>query len=178
TSTFSGSLLCCRRVHDFYFSPTIPVTAGSHYAIVALIPGRSRLSWYTSNGADNYAGGSLYVGAYGGAWGPEPLHGGDFAFQTWVIGGNATPPNQAPVVAADSASVNVNEGTAPTMTGTFSDPDGDTVALPASAGNLTPTGTSRGTWSWTQAASDEPLSQAVTVKADDGHGNVATASFA
>ena len=72
TSTFSGSYLCCRRFHDFYFSPTIGVTAGGHYAIVVLVSGRSHLSWYTSNGADNYAGGSLYVGALGGAWSPEP----------------------------------------------------------------------------------------------------------
>jgi hypothetical protein len=178
TSSFSGSLVCCRRFHDFYFTPTIPVTAGAHYAIVALVPGRSHLSWYTSNGADNYAGGSLFLGAYGGAWGTDTSHGGDFAFQTWVIGGSAPPPNQAPTVAADSSTVNVSEGTAPTMSGTFSDPDGDTVALTATAGTITRTGTSRGTWSWTQAAADEPSSQAVTVKADDGHGNVATASFA
>jgi len=177
TSSFSGSYLCCRRLHDFYFTPTIPVSAGGHYAIVVLVPGRSHLSWYTSNGADNYAGGSLYVGAYGGAWGPDNVHGGDFAFQTWVIGGNAPPPNEAPTVATDSSTVNVNEGTAPTMTGTFADPDGDTVALTATAGTVTRTGTSSGTWSWTQAASDEPSSQAVTIKADDGHGNVATASF-
>jgi len=177
TSSFSGSYLCCRRFHDFYFSPSIGVTAGGHYAIVVLVPGRSHLSWYTSNGADNYAGGSLYVGALGGAWSPEPQHGGDFAFQTWVIGGSATPPNQAPTVAADSSTVNVNEGNAPTMTGTFADTDGDTVALTATAGTITRTGTSGGTWSWTAAASDEPASQAVTVKADDGHGNVATANF-
>ena len=178
TSSFSGSYLCCRRFHDFYFSPTIGVTAGGHYAIVVLVSGRPHLSWYTSNGADNYAGGSLYIGALGGAWSPEPLHGGDFAFQTWVIGGSAAPPNQAPTVAADSSTVNVNEGNAPTMTGTFADTDGDTVALTASAGTITRTGTSGGTWSWTAAASDEPASQAVTVKADDGHGNVATANFA
>jgi PKD repeat protein len=177
SSSFSGSFVCCRRFHDFYFTPTIPVTAGAQYAIVAMVPGRSHLSWYTSNGANNYAGGSLFLGAYGGAWATDPLHGGDFAFQTWVIGGSAPPPNQAPAVGADSSSANVKEGTAPTMTGTFSDPDGDTVALTANAGKVTAAGTSRGTWSWTQAASDEPSSQAVTIKADDGHGNVATANF-
>jgi hypothetical protein len=177
TTSFSGSYVCCRRFHDIYFSPTISVTAGGHYAIVVKAPGRTHPTWDTSNGADNYPGGSLYLGAYGGAWGTDALHGGDFAFQTWVIGGNAPPPNQAPTVAADRSSVNVNEGTAPTVTGTFSDPDGDTVALTASAGQVTPTGTSSGTWSWTQAASDEPASQAVTVKADDGHGNIATANF-
>ena len=179
TNTTSGaSYSCCRRFNDFYFTPTIPVTKGGHYAIVVKVPStRSHLSWYTSNGADNYAGGSLYVGAYGGSWGPDNLHGGDFAFETWVIGGSAPPPNQAPTVGADSSTVNVNEGAAPTMTGTFSDPDGDTVALTATAGTVTRTGTSSGTWSWTQAASDEQASQAVTIKADDGHGNVTSANF-
>lgn len=177
TSSFSGSYACCRRFHDFYFSPTIGVTAGGHYAIVVLVTSRTHLSWYTSNGADNYPGGSLYVGSLGGAWTPDPVHGGDFAFQTWVIGGSAPPPNQAPTVAADSSTVNVNEGTAPTMTGTFADTDGDAVAVTATVGTITRTGTSAGSWSWTAAASDEPASQAVTVKADDGHGNVATANF-
>jgi len=177
TVSYSGSYLCCRQFHDFYFNPTIPITAGGHYAIVVKVSGRSHLSWYTSNGADNYPGGSLYLGCLNCSWGTDTLHGGDFAFQTWVIGGSAPPPNQAPIVAADSSTLNVNEGTAPTMTGTFSDADGDTVSLTANAGKVTPSGTSSGTWSWTQAASDEPASQAVTIKADDGHGNVASANF-
>jgi len=177
TGSYSGSYACCRRFYDFYFSPTIPVIAGGHYAIVVKSFSRTHLNWNTSAGFDNYAGGTLYIGCLGCSWATDTLHGGDFAFQTYVIGGNAPPPNQAPVVAADSSSANVNEGTAPTMTGTFADPDGDTVALTANAGKVAPTGTSRGTWSWTQPASDEPASQAVTVKADDGHGNVATASF-
>ena len=175
TTSYSGSFTCCRRLHDFYFSPTVPVTTGGHYAIVVEVPGRSHPSWYTSGGVDSYPGGSLYVGSFNGVWGTDNLYGGDFAFETWVIGGSAA--NQAPTVAANSSTVNVNEGTAPTMAGTFSDPDGDTVALTASAGNVTKTGTSSGTWSWTQAAADEPASQAVTIKADDGHGNVAAASF-
>jgi PKD repeat protein len=177
TASYNGSLSCCRRLHDFYFSPTVPVTAGAHYAIVVKIAGRSRVTWYTSDGADNYSGGSLYIGCLNCSWAPDNLYGGDFAFQTWVIGGSGPAPNQAPTVAADSATVNVNEGTAPTMTGTFSDPDGDTVAITASTGTVTPTGTSAGTWSWTQPASDEPSSPTVTVKADDGHGLSATATF-
>src|SRR5258708_4939829 len=177
-STSGASYTCCRRLNNFYFTPNIQVTKGGHYAIVVMVPStRSHLSWYTSNGSDNYAGGSLYVGTYGGSWGPDNLHGVDFAFQTWVIGGSAPPPNQAPTVAADSPTVSVPEGTAPAMTGTFADPDGDTVALTATAGTITRTGTSSGTWSWTQPASDEPASQAVTIKADDGHGLVATAPF-
>lgn len=83
----------------------------------------------------------------------------------------------APSIAAASRAVSVNEGTAPTNTGTYSDPGGDTVSLSASTGTLTKTGTSSGTWSWTQPASDEAAAQAVTVTADDSHGQVTTASF-
>ena len=62
-STLGASYACCRRFNDFYFTPTIPVTKGGHYAILVKVPStRSHLSWYTSNGSDNYAGGSLYVG--------------------------------------------------------------------------------------------------------------------
>jgi hypothetical protein len=174
TNSYSVSYLCCHGFHDFGFTPAVPVTAGAHYAIVVKVP-RGKFTWYDSNGVDAYAGGQLYLGCNGCAWGTDKLHGGDYAFKTWVIGGSA---NQAPTVAADNANVTVNEGTAAANTGTFSDPDGDTVAITASAGTVTPTGTSAGTWSWTQPASDEPSSQTVTVKADDGHGLSASATFA
>ena len=177
TSNFSGSYLCCHRWHDYLFSPAIQVTKGGHYAIVVKVVGRWHLSWYTSDGVDAYSGGSLYLGCLNCSWGTDPLYGGDYAFKTWVIGGSAPPPNQAPIVAPDSPTVNVDEGTAPTLTGTFSDPDGDTVALTASAGKVTQSGTSAGTWSWTQPATDEPSSQSVTIKADDGRGLTNTASF-
>jgi hypothetical protein len=173
TNSYSVSYLCCHGFHDFGFTPAVPVTAGAHYAIVVKVP-RGKFTWYNSNGVDVYAGGQLYLGCNGCAWGTDNLHGGDYAFKTWVIGGSA---NQAPTVAADNATVTVNEGTAPANSGTFFDPDGDTVAITASAGTVTPTGTSAGTWSWTQPASDEPSSPTVTVKADDGHGLSATTSF-
>src|SRR5229473_1229646 len=177
TSNFSGSYLCCHRWHDYLFSPAIQVTKGGQYAIVVKVVGRWHLSWYTSDGVDAYSGGSLYLGCLNCSWGTDPLYGGDYAFKTWVIGGSAPPPNQAPIVAPDSPTVNVDEGTAPTMTGTFSDPDGDTVSLTASAGKVAQSGTNAGTWSWTQPATDEPSSQSVTIKADDGRGLTNTASF-
>lgn len=176
TTTFSASYLCCHRYHDYTFTSTIGVTAGDHYAIVIKVL-KGHLSWYTSDGVDAYAGGSLYLGCLNCPWGTDDTYGGDYAFQTWVIGGSAPPPNHAPTVAADSSTVNVDEGTAPANTGTFLDPDGDTVTLTASAGTVTPTGTSGGTWSWTQPASDEPSTQAVTIKADDGKGLSNTANF-
>jgi PKD domain len=174
TNSFSGSYV--RGFHDFAFAPAIPITAGSHYAIVVKSFGRSVLTWYTSGGVDNYSGGQGYIGCLGCTWLTDARFGADFAFQTWVIGGTSV--NQAPVVAADNSTVTVDEGTATANTGSYSDPDGDTVAITASAGTVTQTGTSAGSWSWTQPASDEPSSQIVTIKADDGHGLNATVNFA
>jgi hypothetical protein len=174
TNSFGGSYV--KGFHDFTFAPAIPITAGSRYAIVVKSVGRSVLTWYTSGGIDNYSGGQGYIGCLGCTWITDPRFGADFAFQTWVIGGAGV--NHAPVVAADSSAVTVNEGTAPVNTGSFSDPDSDTVAITASAGTVTQTGsTSAGSWSWTQPASDEPTNQAVTIKADDGHGLTATVNF-
>jgi hypothetical protein len=179
TMFFSGGLGGYKQFHDFGFTPSISIQAGSQYAIVVkMAAGRgSYLTWYDSHGSADYSGGQLYIGSSTTPWKTDPLYGAEFAFQTWMIGGSAPPPNQAPTVGADSSTLNVDEGTAPTMTGTFADPDGDTVALTATAGTVTRTGTSTGTWSWTQPASDEPASLAVTIKADDGHGLVATAPF-
>ena len=175
TTALSGVWTGNRQFHDFWFSPAIWVQAGSHYAIVVRMAGRSKLTWYDAGGfAPAYTGGQLYVGASPSTWATDPSLGAEFAFRTYVIGGSA---NRAPVVAADSPTVTVDEGTAPVMTGTFSDPDGDTVSVTASAGKLTQTGTSGGTWSWTQAASDEPSSESVSIKADDGRGLSNTTTF-
>jgi hypothetical protein len=173
TASFGGSYV--RGFHDIAFAPTIPITSGSRYAIVVKSTGRSVLTWYTSGGVDAYSGGQGYIGCFGCTWSTDARFGADFAFKTWVIGGARV--NQAPLVAADSSTVTVNEGTAPVNSGSFSDPDSDTVAITASAGTVTQTGTSAGSWSWTQPASDEPSSQAVTIKADDGHGLSATVNF-
>ena len=174
STPYNVSFLCCRRFHDFTFTPAVSITAGAQYAIVVTVP-KGKLSWYDSNGVDAYAGGQLYVGCNGCSWSIDKLHGGDYAFETWVIGGSSA--NQAPTVAADKPSVTVTEGNAPANTGTFSDADGDAVAITASAGTITQTGSTGGAWSWTQPASDEPSSQTVTVKADDGHGLSATTTF-
>ena len=177
TTSLSGALTGNRQFHDFAFTPGISITAGSQYAIVVKMAGRSKLTWYDSGGFEAYSGGQLYVGSSSSPWVTDPWFGADFAFRTWVIGGIAPPPNQPPAVAVDSTTVSVNEGTPPTMTGTFSDTNGVTVSVTASAGTVTQTGTSAGTWSWTQPASDEPSSQPVTIKADDGHGLTSTANF-
>jgi PKD repeat protein len=177
TTSLSGALTGNRQFHDFAFTPGIAITAGSQYAIVVKMAGRSKLTWYDSGGFEAYSGGQLYTGSSSSTWVTDPWFGADFAFRTWVIGGIAPPPNQPPAVAADSTTVSVNEGTAPTMTGTFSDTNGVTVSVTASAGTVAQAGTSAGTWSWTEPASDEPASQPVIITADDGHGLTSTANF-
>ena len=166
-SALSGSFVCCRQFHDFALNPTVSITSGTRYAIVVQTVG-GVFTWYNSSTLDAYTGGRLYVSS---TWLTGSQWGEDFAFRTWV----AASTNSAPSVAADTAAVNVNEGTAPANTGTFFDPDGDTVTLSASSGAVTKTGA--GTWSWTRAASDEAAPQTVSITADDGQGHAATAVF-
>jgi len=88
--------------------------------------------------------------------------------------------NTPPAVAADNASVTVNEGQTATHTGTWSDADAsDTVALSASVGSVIKSGTNAaGTWSWSFATTDGPDdSQTVTITANDGNGGVTTTTF-
>ncbi len=84
-------------------------------------------------------------------------------------------PNSPPTVAADSDSGTAEEGTPASMTGTFSDPDGDAVMLSASFGSVTPG--PGGTWTWEGTFLDGPTMQTVTITAQDEHGAVATTSF-
>ncbi|TMF31147.1 MAG: PKD domain-containing protein [Chloroflexi bacterium] len=171
-TAFSGSFVCCRQFHDFALNPTVSITSGTRYAIVVQTVG-GVFTWYNSSTLDAYTGGRLYVSS---TWLTGSQWGEDFAFRTWV----AASTNSAPSVAADTAAVNVNEGTAPTNTGTFFDPDGETVTLSASSGAVTKTGA--GTWSWTRAASDEAVPQTESITADDGQSEpftgAATTAFA
>jgi hypothetical protein len=84
--------------------------------------------------------------------------------------------NQAPNVAADNATVSVDEGQTATMGGTVSDPEGDSVQLSASVGQVIDNGD--GTWSWSFATADGPSeSQSVTITAEDEFGASAIAAF-
>jgi len=173
SSSFSGTVLCCRQFHDFAFTPGVPVTAGTQYAVVVNVS-VGAFTWYNSWIFNAYPGGQLYVGCVGcPTWYTGSGYGQDFTFKTWV----AISTNHAPVLAADNAAVTVDEGTAPTNTGTFSDADGDTVALTASAGTVTQSATSSGKWSWTQPGADEGAGQTITLTANDGKGLTATTSF-
>lgn len=82
-------------------------------------------------------------------------------------------------VAADNASVTVDEGQTATNTGTYSDPDaGDDVLISASVGTVNKTGTNSGTWSWSWGTGDGPTdSQTVTITADDQNGHVVQTTF-
>jgi hypothetical protein len=85
--------------------------------------------------------------------------------------------NVAPSVAADNASVTVDEGQTAANTGTFSDP-GDDVAVTASVEAVTQDGTESGTWSWSFDTTDGPdESQTVTITATDSDGALSTTTF-
>ena len=85
------------------------------------------------------------------------------------------PVNDAPTVAADNATVTVDEGQTAGNTGTWNDVDfGDGVTLSASIGTVTKN--ADGTWSWSFATNDSDQSQTVTITADDGE-QTATATF-
>ncbi|HUZ87708.1 MAG TPA: PKD domain-containing protein [Candidatus Baltobacterales bacterium] len=158
---------------DFPLSKPVPLKGGTQYAIVVRA-NNSSFRWGYEN-SETYAGGKLWLccsatGAWMSGSGLPP----SFDFKTWMN----TSANQAPVVAADNATVSVDEGTAAANTGTFSDPDGDAVTVTASTGSVTTSGgAGSGTWSWSQPASDESSSQTVTVTADDGKGLNAATTF-
>ncbi|HYL07154.1 MAG TPA: hypothetical protein VEU76_01315, partial [Candidatus Udaeobacter sp.] len=173
---WTGAQPCCGRFYDFNLTTPIAITKGGRYAIVVRLMAGSFNWYYSSFVPPGFSGGKLFESSCDTAsctWFSGGTFGADFGFKTWV----STSANQPPVVAADNASVTAPEGTAPSNTGTYSDPDGDTVALTASSGTLTRTGTSSGTWSWTAPVADEASMQPVIVTADDGQGQTATSSF-
>ena len=162
--------------HFWTLSPSVPVTQGTQYAIVVLAVRSFTVKWSYIT-AEPYAGGAQWTCCdFQGKW-MRGVTDTNFAFQTFVTGG-APPPNAAPTLGVPAqTAVQVYEGAVPTNTGSYSDTDGDTVALKAVPGSLTRTGTSSGTWSWTQPASDEAPTETVIITADDGHDNVVTTQF-
>lgn len=85
--------------------------------------------------------------------------------------------NEPPVLDVNNAGVSVDEGSIATNGGTFLDVDLDDVAITASLGTVTQTGTSSGTWDWSFDATDGPYDDVVVITADDGQGGVTTVSF-
>lgn len=85
--------------------------------------------------------------------------------------------NAPPVLAADSATVTVNEGSQAINGGTVSDPEGDPVSLSASVGTVTNSGGGR--WSWSFGSEDGPAqSQLVTIRGTDDKGETGSVTFA
>ena len=172
SSSFTGALGCCRLWKDFSFNPTVSVTAGTEYAIV--VTPSTNLTWYDSYAFDAYPDGQMWL-MVSGSWAYQTSYGRDFTFQEWLVSGNT---NRAPVLTESSTSVTAPEGSTATMSGTYQDPDGDNVALSASpGGTLTKTGTSAGTWMWSQTGADESPVQQVTITATDGHGGTTPVMF-
>lgn len=158
----SGFVPCC-PLYDYSFSPAVPVSGGTKYAIVVqLLAGN--VKWLDSGTAVPYSGGQEWIGADGTSW--LPTTHGDFGFEEWVA--NNVVVNQPPAVTADKSVISYSEGTslAATNSGSCSDPDGDPVTLTASAGSVS--ACTGGRWSWSLPTPDELAQETVTITASDG----------
>jgi hypothetical protein len=90
--------------------------------------------------------------------------------------GHMTSLDQPPVVAVHAANVSGDEGGTLSTGGSFTDPDGDPLAITASgAGSIADHGD--GSWSWDLVPPDDGQGT-VTVTASDGRGGTATDTFA
>lgn len=84
--------------------------------------------------------------------------------------------NAPPTIAANNATVTVNEGQVAANTGTISDPTSDPVTLTASVGTVVDNGD--GTWKWSWQTADGPAdSQVVTISATDDKDETSSATF-
>lgn len=118
---------------------------------------------------------------WGAADGPSNLGGSGDSYDNAVDADpflTSSPPcagqisNQPPTLTVNSDPVTVIEGEVAANSGTVSDPDGDTVALIASAGLIT--NNNDGSWSWSFSTTD---SQTITINAEDGSGGTGQATF-
>src|SRR5260370_6483840 len=182
--TYKGAMTCCAVYGTYPISPAYKVIANGHYAIVVVPNIGSSVSWAVVKSARyNYPDGQLWYGNQPSTWSYYSFLGYDFDFITYVTPAGTTPPppaNTAPTIKANLDTVHATEGAVPTASGTYSDPDGDTVTLSPSAltgspGTVTPG--AAGTWSWKGAPADEGQGTTITIKADDSHGNSAQAQF-
>jgi hypothetical protein len=88
-----------------------------------------------------------------------------------------------PSVSAQTSLISVNEGSAATNNGTFTDPDvGNTVAITASIGSISQTRGNSGTWTWSYTPVDGvppwlSAPQHVTITAKNSKGATGTITF-
>jgi len=169
--TYAGAMSCC-VYHPYTIAPAYTVTANDHYAIVVVPNPGTSVMWAVVTSAA-YAGGQVWMGNQPSTW--TLMANRAFNFKTYVTPGSAA---SAPTVTRVKSDVPVTEGTAPTNSGTFADAAGLTVHLTASAGTLTYTPSTSGTWTWAGTATDEGPSQTtILIGADDGKGGAAQATF-
>lgn len=140
---------------QFKLASPVPVVAGTQYAVVTHTNLNFYFRWgYTNFSNANFAGGKMYVRFYSNTyWSQVQTGTSAFDFITYVNTAASQP--KPPVVAADHAMSSAPEGTVPTMTGTFSDPNGGTVTLAADHGKVTPTTGTGGAWNWSGESWDE-----------------------
>lgn len=81
--------------------------------------------------------------------------------------------NEAPTVESAATDAAVDEGQVAASSGSFTDPDGDPLALTCSGICTGFTDNGDGTWTWSRVEPEGPASHTVTVTADDGLETVA-----
>ena len=157
--------------HQYTLASRFPVQVNQTFAIVlsSRVAGDNRWSYNTAAG---YTSGHMFTQARG-TWGPYNLgSGAAFLFRTWVQTGPPTP-----TIAADRpGGASADEGTPPTMTGTYTNPTGGALKLVADHGQVTDLGS--GKWSWTGDVYDEGTAPGtVSVTLTDSLNQTATTTF-
>jgi uncharacterized repeat protein (TIGR01451 family) len=98
-----------------------------------------------------------------------------------TLGGRFLPQFITPaMVVPDQLAVSVVEGQPASNTGTFDEPNGNTVTITASVGSISQSGGSSGTWSWSllTTPADGPTTPVmVTITADAGPAGVQSTTF-
>ena len=159
----------------------VDVVAGREYALVVNVSVLAFRWYYVTNspGLPGYGGGDLWIGS---PLTKDTLR--DFTFEIYVAGATPPPPppsNTAPTLNPPAQSAQrFAEGTVPSVSGTWSDPDtADNVSITAAPGTVTQAGpNSQGTWAWTGTAADEDVPvQTVTITANDHHNPAVTTTF-
>ncbi len=169
--TYKGAMSCCSTYRPYTIAPAYSVTANGHYAVVIVPNPGSSVQWAEVTGGV-YSGGKAWKGFQPSTWTVLDMA---FDFRTYVTPGSTA---SAATVTRVKSDVPVTEGTAPTNSGTFADAAGLTVHLTASAGTLTYTPSTSGSWTWAGAATDEgPSHTTILISADDGKGGAAQATF-
>ncbi|TMF99750.1 MAG: PKD domain-containing protein [Chloroflexi bacterium] len=170
-----------RTQHGWDLVPSVPIFAGREYALVVSVNVVAFRWYYIANSPSlpGYGGGDLWIGS---PLTKDTLR--DFTFEIYVAG--ATPPPSPPSNTAPTLNPPAQraqtfaEGTVPSVSGTWSDPDtADNVSITAAPGSVTQAGpNSQGTWTWTGTAADEDVPvQTVTITANDHHNPAVTTTF-